>query len=700
MPSPAASKLPPAYTPVPLSPGQDAAPLRLCVVIRKAPDPVAGHLVVLRDTIDARVLLGCITDAAGRPHRWLEIWIQTADTLNDTPQAYRQGLTNAALDDRWRRQCEAFDQLDPEAPGLLRTGWEDSHPAPSFIDLPHLTPVPLPADDANAAWQLCTDDALLSRRGLPAYGMTLYRYLYQPSNPDGPIVALAPDAPQTDTTLPLSQILADRPLVSVNPAAGLMMVRPYHPIPYEAFADVLGGAPWDGLLHGRTAIDLAPPIGHRHADAEANGTPLAEDRLFLARHGRAGQLVEALHLKLRLVADAMAVARTLTAHTQRPLLNLSAESFAVSLSEPAQGLPLLWTSRVQLVDPGEAVVLPIRNSDATYFVRGRSGSASVYRPASVDEPAAGFGALRVREVVDDTHGVVLVGTFTAQERIKAARSDLIWFRLNLGSGPVDVYAHLESERALAVGEWRIRSLPLRLPQEIVTALRAPQGYPFGKVHFDLVPLLSSPCDLYSLGVLAIRTLLVNRRNPMSFAWDEALSLASQVAAEHDPATPLVDRVAKIFAANPRWASSLGPHQLIEDEIPQADAFNLIPPELWFQTLAAIIRLFPGLGPDSFCRDYGDAPPQALHRVYDRPLEELNLLLVRTRSLILGDWHFNREVDHVIQKYLGVLRGEKPQPPRPASSAAAAPAPTSQPAQPRIARPAPPPPGTPRPPQAR
>jgi hypothetical protein len=719
MPSSAANQLPPAYTPVPVVPGQDATPLRLCVVVRKTADPVAGHLVVLRDTIDARVLLGCVTDASGRVHQWVEVWIQTSDALNDTPEAYRQGLSNATLDDRWRRQCDAFDQLD--SPGLIRTGWESAHPAPAFIDATKLAPVRLLAS-GNATWQICTDDALLARRGLPAYGTTLHRYLHNPAAPDGPLVALAPDAPQTDATVPLSQLLAEHALVPVNPGAGLIMVRQHHPISYEAFADVLGGAPWDGLLHGRTTIDLAPPISPRAGDAADNGNPIAEDRLFLARHGRAGHLVETLHLKLRLIADALAAARTLTAGTQRPILNLSADSFAVSVSPPAQGLPLLWTSRVHLNDPGEAVVLPIRNSDATYFVRGRSGAASVYRPASVDEPAAGFGALRVREVVDDTHGVVLIGTFTAQERIKAARSDLIWLRLNLGSGPVDVYAHLESERALAVGEWRIRSLPLKLPEQVVTALRAPQGYPFGKVHFDLVPLLSSPCDLYSLGVLAIRTLLVNRRNPMSFAWDEALSLASQVAAEHDARTPLVDRIAKVFAENPRWAASLGPQQLLENEADAQDAFNLIPPEIWHQTLAAVVRLFPGLGPDSFCRDYGDAPPNALHRVYDRPLEELNLLLVRTRSLILGDWHFNREVDHVIQKYLTVLRGEKPTQPRPAA-ATHAPAPTpaaaarpagAAPAQPpavppppasRVARPvpprqpAPPPPAAPRKPGA-
>src|SRR4051812_33870805 len=315
MPS-AVNQLPPAYTPVPVVPGQEAAPLRLCVVVRQTPDPVAGHLVVLRDTIDARVLLGCVTDAAARIHQWIELWIQTPDALNDTPQAYRQGLANAALDDRWRRQCDAFDQLD--TPGLIRTGWEDAHPAPSFIDATKLAPVRLVAKH-NASWQLCTDDALLARRGLPAYGTTLHRYLHDPAAPDGPLVALAPDAPQTDATLPLSQLLADNALVPVNPGAGLMMVRSYHPVPYEAFADVLGGAPWDGLLHGRNTIDLAPPISPRAGAAADNGVPPVEDRLFLARHGRAGHLVETLHLKLRLIADAISAARTLTAHTQRPI---------------------------------------------------------------------------------------------------------------------------------------------------------------------------------------------------------------------------------------------------------------------------------------------------------------------------------------------------------------------------------------------
>ena len=81
------------------------------------------------------------------------------------------------------------------------------------------------------------------------------------------------------------------------------------------------------------------------------------------------------------------------------------------------------------------------------------------------------------------------------------------------------------------------------------------------------------------------------------------------------------------------------------------AYELLPPELWHHTLAAIVRLFPGVGPDSYCKDYGDAPPLALEVVFNQPLEDLEKLLVRSRSLIVIDWNSNREVHSAIRDVL-------------------------------------------------
>src|SRR4051812_12389167 len=72
------SQVPPGYAAIPISADQMRVPLRLCVLVRPEPDANAGHFVVLRDTVDARVLLGCITDATGAVHQWVALWMQSA----------------------------------------------------------------------------------------------------------------------------------------------------------------------------------------------------------------------------------------------------------------------------------------------------------------------------------------------------------------------------------------------------------------------------------------------------------------------------------------------------------------------------------------------------------------------------------------------------------------------------------------------
>jgi hypothetical protein len=78
---------------------------------------------------------------------------------------------------------------------------------------------------------------------------------------------------------------------------------------------------------------------------------------------------------------------------------------------------------------------------------------------------------------------------------------------------------------------------------------------------------------------------------------------------------------------------------------------MVPEELWWQMLGAVVRMFPGVGPDSECADFADAPPAALHRVFDGPLEGLRKVLTLSRSLIVTDWRLNREIHSVIAGFL-------------------------------------------------
>ncbi len=649
------ARVPDAYVAIPISPGQAAVPVRLCVLVRKEPDPVGGRLVVLRDLVDARVYLGCLADAAGVVHRWLEVWVQSPDHILDTLSAYRDRLTNKALDERWRRQVAAFDQMDPEA--LVRTGWENDHPLPVYLDLTTLEPVNPVDPVTEAPWRLCEDDALLEAKGLPPFSTSLHRYLYLPEEGEkGILVPATPDAPTNENTRSPEDALRDyREMVPLNPCGGLMLVRSFSPLGYEAFVEVLSGGSWEGLLHGRTAVPAGvSPYELNEADP---ALPLG-GRLFLGQHGRWGRIVETFHLKLRLLADAVAAVRATVEAHQRPLLNVGAESFQVELGRPGRGLPFLWTARCVLADPGEAIALPLAASDASYYLRAGSPATSVYRPEAAGTPTRGTGTVRIREVVLGSRDQTIVeGTFETQERIEAGHMDLLWLRVNAAEQRLDLYAHIDPESALATGEIRFRTVGQKLPEETIAALKTAAGVPLQNTPFEIIPLLSSPCDLYSLGVLAVRTLLVDKDTKLPKALDEMLSLARQVAVDYDGQTPLAERIERLFETDKRWVISLGPQRLTHDQVAPEDAFDLVPRQVWWDTLAAIVRMFPGIGPDSTARDLGDAPPGGLHKVFDQALADLDALLLRTRSLIVIDWRFNREVHAVIRNFAVTRKSE-------------------------------------------
>jgi len=114
------------------------------------------------------------------------------------------------------------------------------------------------------------------------------------------------------------------------------------------------------------------------------------------------------------------------------------------------------------------------------------------------------------------------------------------------------------------------------------------------------------------------------------------------------------RVRRLLDQDGRWMESLGPQRLFWNGINQAEAAAIMPIDLWCEALGIIARLFPGMGPDSICRDFGDAPSLALETVFASAVEDLERLLRRSRSLIVIDWKFNRQIHDVISTFLEKL----------------------------------------------
>lgn len=647
-------RLPEGYAAVDLFPVAGRVPLRVCVLCRLEADAVGGRLVTVRDSLDASVCLGCVLDASGEVDQWIEVWVQRVDGLEETV-AGRSRLTNASLEARWGRTVEGLAASSADL--LIRAGFETSNPVAFGLDLRGGVAARAMHEASGADWDVCRDEDMLTRKGLASYRSSLKRYLWVASLGEN-----SPFVPTDDAGELRRSVLTgvNRDLVPFNLSGGLMMVRRFCPIAYADQAEIIAGRGWSGVRHGVSALDLREG---RETVTRATGfagdpEPIDPDRLFLGRHGRWGRLGEALHLKIKLLTEAVSAVRGVVEKTGRPMLNITDESFRVELWEAGVGLPRLWTARVRLVDPGTATEMAVGDVRQKCFASSDGIGRGVFRPEVSAEGTRGRCDLRIREVDDsDAAGVVVEATFRSGERVASGGSELIELRVPLDDRRVVLHGRLRSEAALGPGEMRFRGLPIRLDAGMIGALKSASGVPMKDVAFEVVPLASTPCDLHALGVLGVRTLLVDGENTVAQALDELISLARQAQSERerDGSLSLMESYERAFFSDARWASSIGPQRLVSESLPAGAAMDLVPSELWVRALATLSRMLIGVSDASVCRDVGDTRGLAPHVVFDESLAALSDLLVRTRSLIVVDWRHNREVHAVLREFRTGMR---------------------------------------------
>jgi hypothetical protein len=418
------------YRAIPLQEG--SSPIRISLIVKEAPDPVGGPFVLLRETADASVYLGAIVDAGGRIHSWLEIWAQNVDRFASSFPAYRDSATNAFLDQRWEQRVEGLRAIEPDS--VFITGWETASAPPIFFDANLRGPVPPKDQTTGAAWDLCQDDRALAEKGLPGYSTSLARYLWiEPVAGDRHAVPVTSTAPENDSTRTLAE--AFNGLRPFHPG-GRLMVRTFAPIGYEDWVDLLSGAAWRGIEHGREAVRLS---GVYRTLQERNTLQHGSGHLFFSARGLAARLAEAFHLKLHTLAAIFRLAHSHVQTSRLPFLNLNAASFRLQLAESDAALPFLWNFKASLATPGEAVALPVATTSARYFIPAKFGGNSIYRPTTLTAPVDGAGQVRIRKLLPGKEKeTTLEGTLATQERLVVGGSDLLWLRLSLPQGRVDL----------------------------------------------------------------------------------------------------------------------------------------------------------------------------------------------------------------------------------------------------------------------
>ena len=626
---------------VPISQSEAAASLRFCAVLREQADPASGHLVLLRQIPEARAILGAVCDMSGHVHDWIELWIQDIEL---PPVGETLIPSNLTRDAAWRQVVASLRGAGTD--GSFSTEYEKAPPKPAFIDVAKWQPWH-PASDAGEIL-VCRDDSALASAGLPTYSESIARFGRAAAG--GPFVSLNRAAGGAQGTVELkTRLPAGSNLVPLNPGGGMIFARRFSPLGIEEFAELLGGQPWSGLVNAKRPFRLNGVYRQLEDETEMR---TAGHHYYGARRDQAGRLGEVLCLKLLLIEQCIRAVASEVRRTGLPLLNITPDSFRVSIGTTSSNLPFCWASQVSLVFPGNAVALDVPSSNTRYFASRVPVTASIYRPEELGIPRQGLGNVRIRKVLSPADGGIAVeGTLSSHERLSVQPNELLRLRLPLkDAGSLELIGYIDTKAALAPGEAAFRTIPLHLSDTHAATLRSYEGIPFSQVPFEVLQPLNSPCDIYSLGVLALRLLYAGSDLALPVILDTALSLLR--AASSEPSDKSLElRLLHLLQTDERWRVALGPRNLIRPS-KEGDAVvvGIMPLEVWSRVLAAILPFFPGRAPESLCRDLADAPTLAPQAPFDSALRSLERALTTARSLFLSDWHQNAEMLDILSQY--------------------------------------------------
>jgi hypothetical protein len=640
--------LPAGYLLAPIQPLPRAC-LRLCVLIRTQPNPGDAVFVLLRDLPLASVYLGAVCDQAGRLQNWVEVWVQTSQIGEISLSERRERVSNNALDQRWILECDVQQNHNPG--DTIITGFEKIHPKPLLIKSPQNGSSGIAVvEEAN--WELCLDDTLLASFGLPEYDTSIFRYLHQPVQ-EGPKTFLATSAecPVNSHVQGLEKLKETGNILAVfNPPGGFLRVSRFSPLNLEDYLGILEGRAWEGAAPG-AALPLLDGIDSELQSWSSNrrGMP------FLVHGAGSAQdrMNEIFFLKLSILLGMLKEVRSYVAAQQCPILDLSPASFAVELPPVGEQLPALWSARCRLIKMGQGHPLLIKSTQLKYFIRLGRVEPSVFLPEGLGAHSLGSGAIRKRDVRSESDGIVFEGTLIAEDYLGLDPYDLLWFKLPIGDHErLEFYAHVYKGDSLGPKEARFRTVPARLEETVIAVLKT-TGV-FARAPYEIWPLLSSPCDLYSLGVIAVRVLLANGKTALPVVLDELLGLARLIGKDLDTCENLLSHLATVLQGNEKLRDLVSPDRLTEAGWSPAQARDNIHPELWLETIAWMLRLFPGVGPMSYCKDFGDVSPLALETVFDPAIDELEHLLIRLRSILLPTAAMNAELSTIILEQLAEL----------------------------------------------
>ncbi len=640
-------QLPDGTIAVPIHASFEAGPLRPCVLVSIGSG--RPHLIA-QEYQDRVVVEGCLIDHEGTIREWLLVTIQSAAGIVRRPDSPDlPGPSGTDLDRLWKATLEQSRAADQ---GRISSKWEFERPEPTWVDPKGRSPFHL------SGWTVCTDDAVLAKVGLPLFGKSAHRYLWNPSKGAAAGFIAATPSPSHDALISFKSVLPEvESFIPLNIECGYMVMTaiPLASMGPIAFGRLLGGAPPDVWLAKSTTETrgvIAPRMSGEATVASA----------LTARRPAAIRATEGLYLKLALLADAAAAVQGYLRKLNRPLLSLGDRSFRVAVTAPFGSLPALWTARVLLVDNGCARPVFTREGGLLGYrsfpqPAQNFRSLGPLREASPRPVLAGFRTPtpESEETISIEAVLSSADQYSDDLQLDCRPGEVPLALLRIGSGidTLELVGHVRFD--LGTEHWVFVSQPFKSSSEFLRDLISSDSI---AATILVNPLYSSIADLSQIAALGVHLLLCNQQNQFSSASQDLKLLARAAATADGGKGSLAGRIASLLRESETRQRSLGSHNLAWN----ANAPRQLPDSLWCDVLAMLIRATPGW-PGSTWSDNATGVIDNPAQVFDHLRSDLTDLLTVTRSMLGFENHANdivRQAIDRVRKERGLIGNQKKQ----------------------------------------
>lgn len=652
------------FVAVPLDTDQRAS-VRLSLLVRKEADPAEGPFCRIRQLTDANVFLGCYIDGSGHVLKWLELWVRDYDNIAESLHEHAFDIiNNSVLDARWERQRKVLGLS--RASHVYTTALDDQMDCPLYIDLYKKAPV-LPLDESTKThWKICREDTLLERLELAPYSKTIHRYLYlEALGADSDFLPVTPNAPENTKTQSLDRTISARStLLPFNRYGGSILVREISLMTVEGYLKVLSGQAWDGVGQGRR--NLVPPGVYAEIEDPVT-VGYAAGRLVASRPGSRSWLLESLYLKVSLYHEMVTLVKRCVELDKKPFFALETSSFGLSLPNLSPSSPYLWDAEVAINQISDAVDFSVEKhteldtQETTYFRTFRPLTASLYRPEALGQHRSFMGEVTLLKLQRDRQSGL-------HEIEGALRSPDIQDMGLIGRNFYFIDYPIRGRRLRLVAEMtgldpqladkiRFKTRKVALNSESQMTLESFIGVEQAGVYCEVLPVLGTPCDLYSLGVIGLEVLFDGCGSSLAQLKDQVRTLAL-ACLEMDETTSLVERVVEVLEREPALRENLMPEVL---GVGSKGKVRLgLPPEdhIWESLIVIVMRMLSGwLKHESYCEHLSNENNFRLAHVFDEPLRDLSRLMAVLRSLNTGDIHTTQLIRKVLNNMIAEMGGK-------------------------------------------